>query len=98
MKTRNRTQISRRNDPINRRMHGFSFRIFEDKIEVQDVISPSSLDQTLITRIPWMQKYIKNTRNQLAHEMAVWIVRNSQNFKGEFFRRQELYLKSNFWS
>ena len=45
MKTRNLIQSSLRNDPINRQMHGFSFRIFEDEIEVQDVISPSSLDQ-----------------------------------------------------
>ena len=43
MKTRNLTQSSLRNDPINRRMHGFSFCIFEDEIEVQDVISPLSL-------------------------------------------------------
>ena len=41
MKTRNLTQSSLRNDPINHRMHGFSFRVFEDEIEVQDVISPS---------------------------------------------------------
>ena len=31
MKTRNLTQISLQNDPINRRMHGFSFRIDEDE-------------------------------------------------------------------
>ena len=31
MKTRNLTQISLRNDLINRRMHGFSFRVSEDK-------------------------------------------------------------------
>ena len=49
MKTRNLTQISLRNDPINRRMHGFSFRVFEDKIDVQDVISPLFFDQTLIS-------------------------------------------------
>ena len=49
MKTRNLTQISLRNAPINRQMHGFSFRVFEDEIEVQDVISPSSLNQTLIS-------------------------------------------------
>ena len=30
-KSRNLTQISLRNDPINRRMQGFSFRIFEDE-------------------------------------------------------------------
>ena len=32
MKTRNLTQISLRNDPINRRMHGFSFRVSEDEV------------------------------------------------------------------
>ena len=32
MKTRNLTQSSLRNDPINRRVHGFSFGVFEDKI------------------------------------------------------------------
>ena len=31
MKTRNLTQISLRNDPINRRMHGFSFRVSKEK-------------------------------------------------------------------
>ena len=31
MKSRNLTQISLQNDPINRRMHGFSFRVSEDE-------------------------------------------------------------------
>ena len=31
MKTHNLTQSRARNDPINRRMHGYSFRDFEDK-------------------------------------------------------------------
>ena len=31
MKTRNLTQISLRNDPINRHMHGFLFRVSEDE-------------------------------------------------------------------
>ena len=31
MKTRNLTQIHARNDPINRRMHGYSFHDFEDR-------------------------------------------------------------------
>ena len=61
MKTRNLTQSSLQNDPINLRMHGFSFRIFEDKIEVQDVISPRSLDQIPISSAPRMRKCIKNT-------------------------------------
>ena len=32
MKTRNLTQISLRNDPINRRMQGFIFRVSEDEV------------------------------------------------------------------
>ena len=52
MKSCNTTQISFRNDPINRRMHGFSFHIFEDEDGVQDMISPSSLDQFLISDAP----------------------------------------------
>ena len=47
MKTNNLTQISIRNDPINRWMQGFSFGIFEDEIGVQDLISSSSFSQTL---------------------------------------------------
>ena len=96
MKTHNLTQSSLRNDPINRQMHGFSFRIFEDKIEVQDLISLLSLDQTLISSTPWMRKCIKNTRNQMAHDMGVWTVRISRNFKGASFRREEQYLKRPF--
>ena len=46
MKSRNLNQGSFRNDPINRRMQGFSFRIFEDESGVQDVISSFSLDQS----------------------------------------------------
>ena len=46
MKTRNLTQSSLLNDPINCWMHGFSFRLFEDEIEVRDVISPLSLSQS----------------------------------------------------
>ena len=42
MKTHNLTQSSLRNDPINFWMHGFSFRILEDEIEVQGVISSLS--------------------------------------------------------
>ena len=40
MKTCNLTQSSLWNEPINRRMHGFSIWVLEDEIEVQDVISP----------------------------------------------------------
>ena len=71
MKTHNLTQISLWNDPINRRMHGFSFRVSKMKIEVQDVISSSSLDQNLISSSPWMGKWVKNKRNQTVHETVV---------------------------
>ena len=93
MKTRNLTQSSLRNDPINRWMHGFSLRVYEDEIEVQDGISPFSLNQTMISSIPWMRKCIKNTRNQLALEIGVWTVQISRNFKGASFHREEQYLK-----
>ena len=93
MKTRNLTQNSLRNDPINFLMHGFSFRVFEDEIEVQDLIFPLSFDQTLISSSLWMRKCIKNTRNQMAHEMDVKKVRISQNFTGRSFRREEHHLK-----
>ena len=53
MKTRNLTQSCTRNDPINRRIHGFSFRDFEDEDDIQDVISPYSPDQILISNTPW---------------------------------------------
>ena len=48
MKIRNLTQNCARNDPINRRIHGYSFSNFEDEYGVQDVIFPYSLDQILI--------------------------------------------------
>ena len=98
MKTRNLTHSSLWNDPIKCRMHGFSFSIFEDEIEVQDVISPLSLDQILISSIPWMGKCIKNTKNKMTLEIGVWTVRISRNFKGAFFRREELVLKGQIWA
>ena len=52
MKTRSLTQSRARNDPINCRIHGFSFRDFEDEDGVQDVISPYSLVQILISNTP----------------------------------------------
>ena len=54
MKTRNLTKSSLRNDPINRRMQGFSFRVFEDEVEVQEVISPKYLNQIKY----WFQAFI----------------------------------------
>ena len=71
MKSRNLTQSSLRNDPINRRMQGLSFRIFEDESGVQDVISSFSFDQNLISSIQLKRKWVKNTLEQTAREMIL---------------------------
>ena len=77
MKTCNLTQSSLRNDPIIRRMHGFSFRVFEDEIEVQDVISPRSPDQNLISSTPWTRKRVKNMKK--SNDTRNWCL-DSSNF------------------
>ena len=59
MKTLNLTQSRLRNDPISRRMHGFSFCVFEDKDRVQDVISPHCFNQILILDAPRTRKRVK---------------------------------------
>ena len=97
MKTRNLTQSTLRNDPINRRMHGFSFRIFKDEIEVQDVISPLSFDQIMISSILWMRKCIKNTRNQMAHESGVGTFEFLENSRASSSVAKNTYLKKIFW-
>ena len=74
MKTRNLTQSSLRNDLINRRMHGFSFRIFEDEDGVQDAISPHSFYQILISDAPQTRKRVKNR----SKSMDTWIVVSKQ--------------------
>ena len=76
-------------------MHGFSFRVFEDKIEVQDVISPRSLDQISISSTPWTRKRVKNARksndtrivvsrqfNYIENSRAVFYVEEQFNLKG----------------
>ena len=94
MKTRNLTQSSLRNDPINHRMHGFSFRIFEDEIEVQDVISPRSLDQILISGTPWMQKRVKNMKKSNDTRIGCLDSLNFSKIQGRNFRsRRTVYLK-----
>ena len=71
MKSRNLTQSSLRNDPINRRMQGFSFRIFEDESGVQDVISSFSFNQSLISSIQLKRKWVKNALEQTTREMIL---------------------------
>ena len=70
MQSCNLTQSSLRNDPINRRMHGFSFRIFKDKDGVQDVISPHSFNQISISDAPQTWKRVKK-KSKL---MDAWIL------------------------
>ena len=62
MKTRNLTQIYARNDPINHRIHDFLFRDFEDEDGIQDVISPYSIDQFLISNTPRTRKRVKKVK------------------------------------
>ena len=69
MKSRNLTQSSLRNDPINRRMQGFSFQIFEDESGVQDVISSFSFNQSLISSIQLKRKRVKNALEQTARDL-----------------------------
>ena len=94
MKTRNLTQSSLRNDPINRWMHGFSFHIFEDKIEVQDVISPRSLDQIQISSIPWMRKRVKKMKKSNDTRIGCLDNLNFLKIQGRnFHSRRIVYLK-----
>ena len=95
MKTHNLTQSILQNDPINRQMHGFSFRIFEGEIEVQDVISPRFLDQTLISRIPWTWKCVKNMKESNGTQNWCLDSSNFLKFQGRVFRsRRTMYLKT----
>ena len=71
MKSRNLTQSILQNDPINRRMQGFSFGIFEDESGVQDVISSFSLDQSLNSSVQWKRNWVVNTGKQTAHNLIL---------------------------
>ena len=70
MKTNNLTQISLQNDPINRQMQGFSFRIFEDESGVQDLISSNSLNQSLQLNIQWKRKWVANIEKQTPRDLV----------------------------
>ena len=72
MKTRNLAQSRARNDSINRRIHGFSFHDFEDKDGIQDVISPYSLDQFLISNTPQTQKRVKKVKKSKDSHIVVY--------------------------
>ena len=71
MKTRNLTQSRARNDPINHWIHGFLFRAFEDEDRRQDVISPYSLDQFLITNTHRTRKHVKKVKKSKDSQIVV---------------------------
>ena len=71
MKTHNLTQSRARNDPIKCRIHGYPFRDFEDKDDVQDVISPYSLDQILISNTPRTRKRVKKLKKSKDSQIVV---------------------------
>ena len=71
MKTRNLTQSRARNDAINGRIHGFSFRDFEDEDRIQDVISPYLFDQFLISYTPRTRKRVKKVKKSKDSQIVV---------------------------
>ena len=96
MKTRNLTQISLRNDPMNRRRHGFSFHVFEDENK------SSRCDFSFLSRSNFDFKHLMDAKMHSEHKESNGTRNlcldssNFSNFKGGSFRREELYLKSNF--
>ena len=89
MKSQNLTQSSLRNDPINRRMQGYSFRIFEDEDGVQDVISSSSFNKSLILSIQLKGKRVKNTLEQTARDLKFYTERIWRLIMNGSSRREE---------
>ena len=71
MTTRNLTQSRAQNDLINRRIHGFSFHDLENEDVIQDVISPYSFDQILISNTPRTQKWVKKLKKSKDSQIVV---------------------------
>ena len=91
MKTRNLTQICAQNDPINRRIHDFLFHNFKNKDDIQDVISPNSFYQILISFTPRMRKWVKKLNkskdSQIVVSRQIDLLKNLRIL----FRREEYY-------
>ena len=71
MKTCNLTQSRARNDPINLRIRGYSFRNFGEEDGGQDVISPYSLDQILFSNTPQTRKHVKKLNKSRGYQIVV---------------------------
>ena len=91
---RNLTQSSLRNHPINRRMQGFSFRIFEDEDGVQDVNFSFSFNQILILSIHWKRKWVKNALEQTARDLELYTRSNLDLIANRSSRREEQFKKN----
>ena len=98
MKTRHLTQISLRNDPINRRMHGFSFWVSEDEVWSSRCefffLFRSEFDFKGSMGAEMHQDY-KETNGTW---IGVYTRRIWWKSTGAFFRREELNLKRDFWA
>ena len=70
-KTCDLTESYARNDPINFRIYVYSFRDFEDEDGIQDVISPYSLDQILISNTPQTRKRVKKLKKSKDFHIVV---------------------------
>ena len=89
----NLTQSSLRNDPINRQMQGYSFRIFEDEDGVQDVNSSFSFNKILILRIHWKRKWVKNALEQTARDLELYTRRIWRLIVNVFFVAKNTFYK-----
>ena len=88
----NLTQSSLRNDPINRRMQGYSFRIFEDEDGVQDANSSFSFNKSSILSIHWKRKWVKSALEQTARDLELYTRSNLEINRERVLRREEPFL------
>ena len=61
----------------------FHSKFLKTKIEVQDVISPLSLDENSISSTPWTRKRVKNTRKLNWYLNGVLTVRILSKIQGQ---------------
>ena len=82
-----------------RQMHGFSFRIFEDEIEAQDVISPRSLDLNFdLKRSLDVETSQEHEEINLALELVSGQFEFLTNSRVRSSFVKNTYLKEKFWA
>ena len=96
MKTRNLTQSRARNDPINRRMHGYSFRNFEDEDGIQDVISNTPRRRKRVKKVKKSKEYKIVVSRQFdftrKSKGSISVAKNSWIYRGIGRKRQIQWL------